>query len=140
MTKKFNRALMALLASLLATAAHAVPHFADVIVSDSADGEAVATFALGTPKIFVHAGLVEVPHGSKVSSDWIAEDTAGAAPANYKIDSVTLDTGMLTNVVTFSLSKPNNGWPAGKYRVDLFIDGKPAGAAHFKVNKDADND
>lgn len=140
MTKKPCGALMALLALLLATGASAAPHFADVTVSDSADGDAVATFAPGTPKIFVHAGLADVAHGSKVSSDWIAEDTGGVAPPNYKIDSVTLDTGMLTNVVTFSLSKPNNGWPAGKYRVDLFIDGKTAGAAHFKVNKDADND
>lgn len=140
MMKKFNRAALAVFALLLATGVDAAPRFADVTVSDSADGDVVTTFGLATPKIFVHAEMVDVPHGSKVSSDWIAEDTGGAAPPNYKIDSVALDAGMLTNVVTFSLSKPNKGWPAGKYRVDLFIDGKAAGAAHFKVSKDAEDD
>ena len=41
--------------------------------------------------------------------------------------------------VTGSLSKPNAGWPVGKYRVDLSIDGKVVGTAHFKISKDADN-
>ena len=138
MILKFYRVLAALLALSFAAGAYAAPHFADVTVSDSEDGDATEAFVPTTTKIFVHAGLVDVAHGSKVSSDWIAEDTGGAAPANYKIDSVVLDTGMLTNVVTFSLSKPTAGWPVGKYRVDLFIDGKAAGAAHFKVSKDAD--
>jgi hypothetical protein len=140
MTLKLKGALAALLALMFASGAYAAPHFADVTVSDSDDGDATETFAPNTPKIFVHAGLVDVTHGSKVSSDWIAEDTGGAAPANFKIDSVTLDTGMLTNVVTFSLSKPNAGWPVGRYRVDLLIDDKAAGAAHFKVSKEAGND
>ena len=140
MTMKLEGAMAALLALFFAVGAQAAPHFADVTVSDSEDGDATETFAPNTPKIFVHAGLVDVAHGSKVSSDWIAEDTGGAAPANYKIDSVTLDTGMLTNVVTFSLSKPTAGWPVGRYRVDLFVDGKAAGAAHFKVSKEGDND
>lgn len=140
MMVKLNGTKVALLALFFAVGAQAAPHFAEMTVSDSEDGDATETFAPGTPKIFVHAGLVDVAHGSKVSSDWIAEDTDGAAPANYKIDSVTLDIGMLTNVVTVSLSKPNAGWPVGRYRVDLLIDGKVAGAAHFKVSKDADSD
>lgn len=138
MTMKLRRILATLLAFSFAAIVHAAPHFADVTVSDSEDGDATEAFAPTTAKIFVHAGLVDVAHGSKVSSDWIAVDTGGVAPANYKIDSVALDTGMLTNVVTFSLSKPTAGWPVGKYRVDLFIDGKVVGAAHFKISKDAD--
>jgi len=65
----------------------------------------------------------------------IAEDTHGAAPANYKIDSVDLTAGALVNVANFSLSKPTAGWPVGSYRVDLFIDGKPAGHKHFVIGK-----
>ncbi len=138
MTLKFHRVLATLLAFSFAAGVHAAPHFADVTVSDSEDGDATEAFAPTATKIFVHAGLVDTARGSKVSSDWIAEDTGGVAPANYKIDSVVLDTGMLTNVVNFSLSKPTAGWPVGKYRVDLFIDDKVVGAAHFMVSKDAD--
>jgi hypothetical protein len=131
---------LALLALFFAASVQAAPHFADIVISDSEDGDATETFAPATPKIFLHAGLVDVARGSKITSDWIAEDTGGVAPANYKIDSVTFDTGMLSNTVTGSLSKPNAGWPVGKYRVDLSIDGKVAGTAHFKVSKDADSD
>lgn len=134
-----NKKLTMLLAAFLAASAYAAgaPHFSDVTVSNDKDGDAMESFPTDTPKIFVRAGLVDVATGAKVSSDWIAEDTGGVAPANYKIDSVTLEAGMITNVVTFSLSKPNAGWPAGKYRVDLLIDGKPTGVAHFAVAKDA---
>jgi len=140
MTMLLRRPRLALLALFFAAGIQAAPHFADIVIADSEDGDATETFAPTTPKIFLHAGLVDVARGSKITSDWIAEDTGGAAPANYKIDSITLDTGMLTNVVTGSLSKPNAGWPVGKYRVDLSIDGKVAGTAHFKVSKDADKD
>lgn len=139
MTVKSHRAVLALFAFFFAAGVRAAPHFADVTVSDSDDGDAISTFAPNAPEIFLHAGMVDIARGSKVSADWIAEDTGGAAPANFKIDSATLDTGMLTNVVTFSVSKPNAGWPVGKYRVDLFIDGKTAGAAHFKVSKKTDD-
>ncbi|MDR3385647.1 MAG: hypothetical protein P4L92_01235 [Rudaea sp.] len=137
MTLQWMRRLTALLALLLVTAAYAgAPHYADLKLSDSEDGDAMESFAPDTAKIFLHAGLVDVASGSKLSSTWIAEDTGGVAPANYKIDSVTLNVGMLTNVATFSLSKPTAGWPVGKYRVDLFIDGKASGTVHFKVEAD----
>lgn len=140
MTVKLNGNKVALFALFFVVGAQAAPHFVDVTVSDSEDGDATETFAPATPKIFLHAGLVDIARGSKVSSDWIAEDTGGAAPANYKIDSVSFDTGMLTNLVTSSLSKPNAGWPVGRYRVDLLINGKVAGTAHFNVSKDGDSD
>jgi hypothetical protein len=126
--------ISALLAFVVTTAAYAgTPSYADIKLSDSEDGSAMQSFAPDTAQIFLHAGLVDVASGSKLGSTWIAEDTGGAAPANFKIDSVEVTAGALTNVTTFSLSKPNAGWPVGTYRVDLSIDGKPAGSAHFKV-------
>jgi hypothetical protein len=121
------------LSLLFAGAAFAAGHFEDVYATDSSDGDAMDTFAPTLPKIFVHAGLADISSGSKLTSDWIAVDTNGAAPPNYKIDSATIDAGAITNVATFSLSKPNAGWPLGKYRVDLSIDGKPAGSVKFSI-------
>jgi hypothetical protein len=37
------------------------------------------------------------------------------------------------NQADFSLTKPNAGWPAGDYRVELSINGKHASTVHFKV-------
>lgn len=141
MTTKLNGVRAALLGLFFfAAGAQAAPHFSEVIVSDSNNGNATERFAPDTPKIYVRAGLVGVARGSKVRSDWFAEDTEDAAPPNHKIDSVTLDTGTLTDVATFSLSKPSTGWPIGKYRVDLYINDKPAGNVHFKVTKEPDSD
>jgi hypothetical protein len=109
------------------------PRYDAPTLSDSDDGEAKESFTPDIAKIYLHAGLVDVASGSKLGSTWIAEDTGGAAPPNYKIDSVELTAGALINVATFSLSNPTAGWPVGAYRVDLSIDGKAAGTAHFKI-------
>ena len=131
---KRMRTLIALAGLFFAACAWAQnPHFADLKFSDSSDGDAMESFTPNTPKIYLHAGLEDMPSGTKLSSTWIAEDTHGAAPPNYKIDSVEFNVGGIVNVATFSLSKPNAGWPVGKYRVDLFINGKASGTAHFTV-------
>ena len=33
------------------------------------------------------------------------------------------------------MSKPTKGWPPGDYRIELFIDGEPAGNVKYKVEK-----
>lgn len=134
MTIRSTAILSAIFGLLVATAIQAgEPRYNDLKFSDTDDGDTSMTvFAADTPKIFLHAALVDVASGAKLVGTWIAEKT-DAAPPDYKIDSITLTAGLLTNVTTFSLSKPNAGWPVGDYRVELAIDGKPAGAAHFKV-------
>jgi hypothetical protein len=37
----------------------------------------------------------------------------------------------------FQISRPDQGWPPGKYKLDLFIDGRKAGSAPFTVGKGA---
>ena len=133
MALHLTKKLAALAGLLLAASAYAAPHFADIKFSDSEGGDVSDTFAPDTPKIYLHAGLVDMPSGTKLASTWIAEDTKGAAPPNYKIDSVEFNVGGIVNVANFSLSKPNAGWPIGTYRVDLFINGEASGSAHFKV-------
>lgn len=132
-TASILTAIFGLLVATMAIAGE--PRYSDLGFSDSDDSDtAMDVFATDTPKIFLHATLVDVASGAKLTGTWIAEKT-DAAPPDYKIDSVTLTVGALTNIATFSLSKPNAGWPTGDYRVELAIDGKAAGSAHFKVAK-----
>jgi len=131
-----TRIVSALCGLLLAGSAFAAPHFADIYATDSDSGDATDSFGTSAPKIYVHASMVDIPNGAKMTGTWIAVDTNGVAPANYKIDSSDLTAGTIVNTVNFSMTKPNAGWPAGKYRVDLLIDGKPAGAANFTIEKD----
>jgi uncharacterized RDD family membrane protein YckC len=112
----------------------ASPRYSDIVLSDTKDGPAKALFKPDTPKLYLRAKLVDMPAGTKLRGEWIAEKTR-VAPPNYRIDASDLNVGSLMNQAQYSLSKPNAGWPEGDYRVDLFIDGKPATQVKFKVGK-----
>jgi hypothetical protein len=135
-----TRASVAVLAALIFSGAvptdafAASPRYSDIVLSDSDGGPAKAVFTPQTPKLFLRAKLVDMPSGSTLKCDWIAEKTQ-VAPPNYRIDGVELKVGSLMNTAKFSMSKPNAGWPEGDYRADLFIDGKPATQVKFKVAK-----
>jgi outer membrane usher protein FimD/PapC len=108
------------------------PKYGELVLSDVKDGTAKQVFAPTTPKIFLSTKLVDVPTGAKLNAAWIAEKTK-VAPANYQIDSTELNVGSLMNRATFSMTKPNAGWPPGEYRVDLAINGKLLNTVRFKV-------
>ena len=118
-----------------APAALAAPSFDDVSASGEKGGDKMETFAPDAPAVFVHAKFKDIASGSTVTCVFIAEDTHGAAPANYKIDSVDFKVGTIENVIDCSLSKPNGGWPVGSYRVDLTVDGNVVTNAKFVVAK-----
>ena len=128
------RALLAAaaLAAVAGVATAGPPKLTDVVLSEVKDGPGQATFKPSTAKVFIRAKLVDVPPGAKMRSEWIAVKTA-VAPPNYKVDSV--ENTMASGMTRFngSLGKPTAGWPAGDYRVDLFIDGKAANQATFKI-------
>jgi hypothetical protein len=109
------------------------PRYTDLLLSDTKGGSAKQVFTPVTPKIFLSSKLADVPTGAKLTGTWIAEKTK-AAPPNYRIDSVDLTVGPLMNRADFSLSKPNAGWPAGDYRVELSINGTLASTVRFKVS------
>ncbi|MGG6896775.1 MULTISPECIES: hypothetical protein [Rhizobium] len=109
--------------------------FENIIVSAETDADTTQdSFAKDTPKIFVSAELTEeVPSGSKVNISWIAVDTGGAAPPNYKIDEVNLDITSMINHVNSAMTKPNNGWPVGTYKIEFSVNGKPMESVGFTV-------
>ncbi len=77
-------------------------------------------FLPDTPKIYCAWTAEGVKAGTPVRGVWIAEDVGNVAPANYKIDEATLNLPFVDKG-TFSLSKPNNGFPVGKYRLEIYL-------------------
>jgi uncharacterized RDD family membrane protein YckC len=128
--------LLALALSLggtYAPPAFAAPRFEGIELSDAKVGaKPKQAFKPDTAKIFLNAKVLDAAPGTRLRSDWIAVKAQGA-PANYKIDSSEVTTAKGTNQVTFSFSKPTAGWPVGDYRIDLFVDGKPATQVKFMV-------
>jgi hypothetical protein len=89
-------------------------------------------FAPGTPMIYCAWKLRGVTSTTAVGAVWIAEDVGKAAPPNYRIGTTSKDmpadgTGI------FTLSKPNNGFPVGKYRLDIFLNRSLVKTIRFTV-------
>jgi hypothetical protein len=70
--------------------------------------------------------------GTRVKSVWIAEDVGAKAPPNYKIDEKSLALPFI-NSGSFTLSKPNKGWPVGSYRLEVYIGSTLAKTVKFTV-------
>lgn len=131
-----TRALMAALA--LAGAAYgawAADMLGEPKLSSEKDGASQSIFAPDATEIFLHVDLTGVASGSTFTCSWIAEDTHGAAPANFKIAATDFKVGAIDNVADCSVSKPNAGWPVGAYRVDLAVNGQTIKNAKFSVAK-----
>ncbi len=109
--------------------------FENIIVSNSKDADATeTTLPANSAAIYLSADVAEdIQSGSKITVSWIAVDTNGVAPANYKIDESSFDIGSLENRVDASLSKPNAGFPVGKYQAVLSVDGKVLKTVDFSI-------
>jgi hypothetical protein len=83
-----------------------------------------STFQPNQAVIHLVVTVVNAPSDTKVKTVWTAVDVGDAAPANTKIDEaeVTMDG---SGNAHFTLSEPSSGaWPAGKYKVDVYLDDK----------------
>jgi hypothetical protein len=98
----------------------------------TASGAPATEFAADTSE-FICAWEVEgVAAGTEIVGAWVAVDTGGVAPPNYKIDEAKL---MLNGPTegTFSLTKSAKNWPAGRYQVEIFLAGTLVKTVPFVV-------
>jgi hypothetical protein len=77
-------------------------------------------FARDTPKIVCVWRGKGIASGTVLKGVWIAEDVGNAAPPNYKIvdKSITIQ---VENEGSLNVTKPTNGWPVGKYRLEIYL-------------------
>jgi hypothetical protein len=59
---------------------------------------------------------------SKVRAVWITEDVGDIAPSNYKIDDAVTTVSAPDAHGMFTLSRPDDGWAPGNYRVEFYLD------------------
>lgn len=131
--KKALRAI-AFAAALASTSTAWASGFENIIISNAKDADVTeTTLPANSTAIYLSADIDDVSSGSKITVSWIAIDTNDVAPANYKIDEVSFDIGSLENHVNSSLSKPNAGFPVGKYEAVLSVDGKVMETVDFSI-------
>ena len=89
-------------------------------------------FTPDTAKIFCVWKAEGILKGTSVRGVWIAVDVGNVAPPNYKIDEAEVRLPVMTEG-SMSLSKPTNGFPVGKYRLELYIGKELAKTIPFTV-------
>jgi uncharacterized RDD family membrane protein YckC len=65
-----------------------------------------------------------------IKSVWIADDTGGAWPPNSKLAEKSFSGA---NEGTLYATGPNNGWPVGKYHLEIYIGDKLAKEVPFSI-------
>ncbi|MEM1180074.1 MAG: hypothetical protein AAGM22_17160 [Acidobacteriota bacterium] len=104
---------------------------AEARMSLDADGAQPTSTFSPTDVFFLAGDLANAPAGTTVSATWIAVevDAEGVAP-DFILDSTEL-TGA-SGPFHFQLSN-DSPWPAGRYRVQLALDGEPERTLDFAV-------
>ena len=89
-------------------------------------------FDLDTGRIHGIALLEDVRADSVLRGAWVSVDAISVP--NYQIDSVEVKFEKEGPASAhFALSRPTNGWPAGNYRLDLYLDDQRIGSKPFSI-------
>ena len=88
-------------------------------------------FTNDTPEIFC-VWKADAPQGIETRGVWIAEDVGKIAEPNHKITEAT-EKMPFSRAGNFSLTKPNNGWPVGKYRLEIYLGNKLVKSLPFTI-------
>jgi hypothetical protein len=93
-----------------------------------ADGRVTTPGAIFSPADTIYASVLteNQPSGAKLSARWTYEDGQVVAEG---VETLTAAGRANTE---FHIAKPD-GWPAGRYRVEIALNGAPAGAREFEV-------
>jgi hypothetical protein len=96
-------------------------------------GKETTTFAADAPKVYATFTTKGATNGDKIRGVWIADDVGDAAPPGTKIDEKTLNAEGDTEDGEFSLSKPDNGWPVGKYHIEIYVNDELVTKLNFTI-------
>ena len=97
------------------------------------DGNNPTTIFAPSDLFYAVADLANAPQGTKVEAKWTAINAADTEP-NLEFQTQTLDITeeSYSGTIYFQLSN-DQGWPAGQYKVDLYLNGTLAQTAEFSV-------
>jgi hypothetical protein len=93
-----------------------------------ADGRGTAPAAAFSPADTIYVSILtqDPAPGSTLSARWTYEDGQVVSEDRSAV------AGPGAAVTEFHIAKPD-GWPAGRYRVEIALNGQPAGARDFEV-------
>lgn len=95
--------------------------------------EPTSTFPSETRKIRALWKGNALKLGDVVGAVWIAEDVGAAALKDREITEATVVAYKPDDDGVFSLVRPKEGWPAGRYRFDIYVNNKLAESLSFTI-------
>ena len=104
-----------------------------VVMSAGEKGKPTTVFTPDTPEIRATFTTKETKKGDKLRGEWIADEVGEAAPPNTKIVEKILTLEQDDGGGYFTFLKPTNGWPSGKYHLDIYAGDKLAATVKFTV-------
>ena len=105
----------------------------EAAIAKDKDTKPATTFPADIPKLYAFFRSKGTEKGDVLRGVWIAEDVGDAAPKQTKIDEATLTADENDFYGAFSLTKPTKGWPAGKYKVEIYLGDELATTAKFSI-------
>jgi hypothetical protein len=96
-------------------------------------GKPVTTFTSSTSEIYARWQGHRLRIGAKVKAVWIAENIGEDFPRDYEVDEASTIADGPTEHGVFTLSRPEDGWAPGDYRVDFYVDDILVDAVKLKI-------
>lgn len=133
MNRKTFRLIAAFVALLLTTLAcsfsASTANVQDATLARDAEGNEATTTFSPEDTFYLIVELANAPDDSVTRAVWTAVNVEGTEP-NLEIDSAELEQG--TGTLTFNLENQNL-WPAGQYKVDLYLNDELERTLEFQV-------
>jgi hypothetical protein len=104
-----------------------------VALAEKKDGKPKATFSTEMPKIYALWKGEALQAGDRIRAVWIAEDVGNVAPKDSKITESFVTAEKSDDDGAFGLARPTDGWPVGKYRLEIYVGDKLAEALKFTI-------
>jgi len=118
---------------IYAAAANAGDVKVEAFMTTGPENEAVTSFTPDTPMLYAIFKTKGAKDGAKARGVLIAEDVGDVALPNTKVLETKLDMEGDTDDGDFNFSKPTNGWPVGKYRVEIYVNDELATKVKFTI-------
>ena len=104
-----------------------------VLSADPKGKAPVAAFSASDAAIYLVWTGDDLKKGDQVRAVWYIVDGGKTVVPNSKLFESTLVAKAPTSTGTSSITKPATGWPAGKWRVDLFVNTAKVESYKFTV-------
>ena len=96
-------------------------------------GKPTTTFSVNAPEIYARWRGHRLRTGAKVKAVWIAENIGEDFPQDYKIDEASATAEGPSARGAFTLTRPDDGWATGDYRVEFYVDNVLVDTVEVKI-------